>query len=63
MTDRSRSPQSRLGRVSLDSDSESNDGDGDSSETSGGSSSSTSSSSSHVDPLERARREVILVCH
>ena len=64
MTDRSRSPspQRRLGRVSLESDSESSDSDGnDASETSR--SSSTSSSSSHVDALERARREVILVCH
>ena len=69
MIERSRSPQRRLSRVSLESDSESgdrSDSDGDdASETLGGSSSSTSStssSSSDVDPLERARMEVILVC-
>lgn len=63
MTDRSRSPQSRLARVSLESSSDHTDSDGDSSPLSGSSdsSSSTSSSSSGAGPLERARWEVILV--
>lgn len=60
MTDRSRSPQSRLLRVSLESSSDHTDSDGDSSPSSG-SSNSTSSSSSAAGPLERAQRQVILV--
>ena len=49
--------------MSLESSSDRTDSDGDSSSLSdsGDSSSSTSSSSSSVCPLERARREVILV--